>query len=220
VAPGSWAFQHPRHHLPSPCNTTMPRILALAWVSCESGALLTVVRSVSSIVVYFVLVVRLVSSIVERFVLVVCGPHECSLGALIGPGWMLLPISRQDYQYSFFPEWVTTLCSQHAAKSSIFQQTTVLDPCVASSRRQQHPGCHRRLQERQPRLSRQYDEQQWVMIWVKTFVTKQVIVYMAFHQMLCLDMSLLDSSSLISEPETRVCGLGKTLSSRDNVDDG
>lgn len=198
----------------------MPRILALAWVSYESGALLTVARSVSSIVVYFVLVVRLVSSTVESFVLVVYGPHVWSLGALFDPGWMLLPVSRPDYRYSSFPGQVTTLYSQHAAKPNISQQMTVLDPCVASNKRQQHPDFRRRLQERQLRLSRQYGEQQSVMIWVKTFVTRQVIVYMAFHLMLCLDMSLLGSSSLISEPETRVCGLGKTLSSKDNIDDG
>jgi len=49
---------------------------------------------------------------------------------------------------------------------------------------------------------------------------KLVIFYMAFRLMLCLDMSLLGSSSLISEPETRACDPGKTSPSKDNVRDG
>jgi hypothetical protein len=146
VGPDSWVVRRPRRHLPNPYNITMPRILALAWVSCEPEVLLTVVR--------------LVLSIVVCFVLVVCDPHECSLGVSFDPGSKLPPISRQDCRYSFVPGRATALYSQHAASLSTSEQMIGLDPCVASSKRQRHPDFRRRLPQRQPRLSRQCDEQQ------------------------------------------------------------
>lgn len=71
AVPGDWAVRCLHHRLLHPCNTVMPRILALVWVLNEF-----VVSPMAA---------RPVSSIVDDFVLVVCGPHEDSLQALEDP---------------------------------------------------------------------------------------------------------------------------------------